>query len=262
MNRVEHPPAEVKSIFFFSLHKCATSFFTHSVLPRSCWHQQVDYQTDHYLDKSFTPKVDETGHIYGVLRVVEPQHPSFALAEWMFESAIRTDCLKVILVRDPRDILVSMYFSFGANHERSHGFSPNPQVKEYQEQRIKMIENLSIDEYVVAESEVLKEKYLKLNQLLKLKNSIVLRYEDLINDFDGFYAQLSSVLPLRAGVEQDMYIETRPNLLENPLAHKRSGKTYNFGEKLKDETCQVLAKNHFDTLQQFNYPLLNHNNET
>ncbi|MBE8232088.1 MAG: hypothetical protein HAW67_00020, partial [Endozoicomonadaceae bacterium] len=228
----------------------ATSFFTHSVLPRSLNHQHVDYQTAFYLNKVVAADTHHLGYVYGIIRVVENQHPVFDLTEKIIAAAKQSDSDIIILLRDPRDILVSMYFSFGI----SHGLSPNLTLREYQQKRREQVKKMTIDDYVMAESTTLKSKFSILNGLMSRSNCLVLRYEDLINDYDEFYSAFSSVLPMPAEIRKMLFEKTRPNEIEDPSAHKRSGKIFAYREKLSDSTINNLNNEFKSILQQFNYP--------
>lgn len=246
-------PDRLKSVFFFSLHKCATALFTHSVLPQSFERHHVDHQTAIYLNKTILTDVRSEGYVYGVLRIVEEQHPMFTVTQTIVETAKQqADCTKIILIRDPRDILVSMYFSFGF----THGVSPNLELRDYQQKRREQVQTMTIDEYALAESSTLKMKFNMLNELIAQSNSVVLRYEDLINQFDRFYNDLSFVLPMQSENRKTLFEKSRPNLVENPSAHKRSGKVLGCLEKLTKQTIQALDEEFADILRQFNYPAL------
>lgn len=239
------------SVFFYSLHKCATSFFTHSILPHTQYLRHIDYQTDFYLNKSIAMDIRREGYVYGVLRVVDENHPVFDITQCVLECSGQSGCATVVLVRHPLDILVSMYFSFGF----SHGLSPNGRLRKYQEERRAVVEKMSIDDYVLEEASILKWKFDVLNWVASQDDCVVLRYEDLINNFTGFYNSLSSVLPLEQGVVTSLFEQTRPRQVEEPSAHKRSGKVFAYREKLADQTVRSLLYGFSDILRQFDYPL-------
>jgi hypothetical protein len=62
-----------ESLYFISLHKCATSLFTQHVLNQHPSLRLVNYQGRAYqgeLDRP--PTFHETGHVYGALRIIPP----------------------------------------------------------------------------------------------------------------------------------------------------------------------------------------------
>ena len=87
------------------------------------------------------------GFVYGPLRVSYPPHSMFYIR--FVEPASRTDFVRdkiaIFFIRDPRDILVSSYYSFGY----THGFSPVRQIEAQQRQAQGLIQRKTIDAYAL-----------------------------------------------------------------------------------------------------------------
>lgn len=237
------------SVFFFSLHKCATTFFTHKVLRNSIGLSQTDYQTAFYLDDAIVPNIEKYGHVYGVIRVVDAEHPVYPLTQTLLDVASAGAHKVVILVRHPFDILVSMYFSFGF----SHGFSPNPELRKYQEKRREQVQSMTLDEYVLFEASTLAAKFSMLDSLRDKAQCTVIKYEDMVERFSSFYKTLSLVLPLHKDTEALLFSETRPNDVEDLGAHKRSGKVFGYKNKLDSKTVLALENEFKSVLEKFSY---------
>ena len=253
-NRNELLP-ENKSIVFISFHKCATSLFSNYVLLNTKNLVQIDYQKLFYLDKivkkiSYEPR----GYVYGVIRVLEKSHPLFPQTNFLLNKKNLNDKKLIFLIRDPRDILVSMYYSFGS----THGFSANEQIMKFQEQRQNKIRKMAIDEYVIEEALTLRSKFEIINFLRKnVKNHILLKYEDMIENYGSFYRELNEFMPLKEELELRLFERTRPHKEEQIVDHKRSGKVGGYKRKLKKGTIRKVNNILKNTLLNFNYTLIN-----
>jgi len=160
---------------------------------------------------------------------------------------------KVIFwIRDPRDILVSMYYSFGFTHT----LSPNPEIKQYQLRRRQHIKQLTIDEYAIRTAPELKTKFERIRALfdsLPAKARIVLKYEDMIDHYEQFFRQLSTFVELRQGVKDEIFKQTRPLEKEDVSQHKRKGKPGDYKTKLKEETITTINKILDPVMRHFEY---------
>ncbi len=247
-----------ESVVFISLHKCATSYFSKNVLRQLKGRNLIDFQQRHYLDLMNrgpeNVKLRKYGHVYGVLRVLDDNHPSLALTERLLSPRNLRGKKMVVLVRDPRDILVSMYFSFGF----SHAASPNPGIRRYQEERRARIQAMTIDEYALHTAASLREKFGLLARLIEspvVKDCLLLKYEDLIFRFEDFYKDFSGFVELEDEVKNELYRRTRPPKDEDSTRHRRKGTPGDHKEKLQPETVQKLDGILEPALKYFGYPL-------
>lgn len=112
----------------------------------------------------------------------------------------------ILQVRDPRDILVSQYFSFGWIHEQQDWDKSKVRERDW-------IRSVSVDQYVLDRAkkkdlggrEGLKQRYRPLLKTLKSEpnNITLLKYEDMVLDYRGwisralapFRVEASSPLP-------------------------------------------------------------------
>lgn len=229
-----------KSVYFFTFHKCASSLFSQFILPRAQEFKCVNYAAKIYSGK---PDIEvqflARGHIYGPLRLTAvPSSPVYSrlivrVSDSMFLHNKRT----LFMVRDPRDILVSQYYSFGF----THGISPVPQISKEELVLRERIQAIGIDAYVVEEADLLAEKFLLAHTLAGAsEESLILRYEDMIEDWPNFSKGLTSMISLTDADLQGVYTRSRPREFEEPGEHKRSGATGGFREKLKPKTVDSL----------------------
>jgi hypothetical protein len=256
--RVPQPaasPLEEKSIFFYTLHKCASSLFSSKVLPRvGGGLRHVDYAAKLYTGEVQGPlSFKETGVLYGPIRVVAPDlaYPEY---RWLVEPLTRPGFVcqrkSVIFLRDPRDVLISIFFSFGFSHDRS----PVPSVAALQEKRRKEIQAMGLEKF--CEMEATKQKQI-FDTLARLKDesaaAVVIRYEDLFSSFD------TAVLPLKKALmlDEDTIDAIREEFgaveEENPMAHRRSGRPGAFREKLGAKCVSRVTEILGGSLEKFGY---------
>jgi len=72
------------------------------------------------------------------------------------------------------------------------------------------------------------------------ERSVVLKYEDMINDFDSFAEGLTRFIPLRQHMLDELFRQSRPREKEDISSRRRSGKVRGFEDKLKPETIESL----------------------
>ena len=160
------------------------------------------------------------------------------------------DKIGIFFVRDPRDILVSSYFSFGY----SHGLSPVDELRDLQQGARSEIQAVSLDEYVLASAKEIGRNF---EILWDLKNacqrSVLLKYEEMIENFDLFLSQFTKFVSVDPSVAREIHERSRPSQKEDASSHRRSGQVGGFRGKLKPETLDILAKELGPILSKFNY---------
>lgn len=243
-----------RSAFFITLHKCASRFFAEEILPAVRGRSLIDFQRMHYDGcQDLQVAVLTYGHVYGPVRILDPEHPSFALTEQLLRPENFKDKKTVFFVRDPRDILVSMYYSFGF----SHPLSPNPQIRDYQVQRRRAIQAMDVDAYALRAAPALRQKFLRILELAgQVEDKLILKYEPLIESFPDFYGRLDAFLGLRRGFRRRIFRLSRPEESEKPGRHKRDGTPGGYINKLRSETRGALDDRLSDVLGAFGYPAL------
>jgi hypothetical protein len=132
--------------------------------------------------------------------------------------------------------------------------SKNKEVRETQEEIRQEIQKLTIDEYALNHATRMIEAFERLDFAQKhCQDRIVLRYEDLVEDFDAFIEQLCSFIPLRQATIDLVYRESRPKQVEEINSHKRSGLPSGFRKKLLPETIESLNNQFEPILKRFAY---------
>lgn len=241
------------SILFYTTFKCASVYATDILrkLTQNAGMTPIDlngyaWETGELKEKlqvqtAFDPKIFKTsGYFYGSFREFD---------EWQIPNL---DCFKIILMlRDPRDILTSLYFS----HAYSHAI---PLLN--QEELLKLRKRaLSVmtDKYVIENI----PQYLKIYQqycqnLLSKPNVLFVMYEKMVSDFATWTDNVIEFLQLKVSPELVSKIKEEADFTvkeENIYAHKRQVLPGEHQRKLKPETIEILNANFAEILDLLGY---------
>jgi len=247
---------ETRSVYFFTFHKCASTLFSSFVLPSVKELEFVDYERmvyDGVIPEDQPEKIqfEHAGRLYGPIRL--SSGAASPTARRMLETADRQfiqDKIAVSFIRDPRDILVSRYFSF----VHSHGESKVREIALRQQENKERLIAMGVDEYAVQAVEGVRQDFEMISRIDEYSSdSVVLRYEDLLDDFHLFMDGLSRYLILEEPVIEEIYRQSRPREREDIQAHRRSGRAGTFVDKLRPETTQLVNEKLAGVLDRFGY---------
>jgi hypothetical protein len=126
------------------------------------------YSKDPALSQMLHP-----GNVYGGFRRI-PQGLTF--------SPQFINGAKVLLVRDPRDVLVSLYFSDAFSHEIPAPAGTHDDVHRLMTARRQRAREIDIDSFVLEEARGLFLSYQNYVPLLGFESTALIRYEDIIFD--------------------------------------------------------------------------------
>ena len=161
----------------------------------------------------------------------------------------------VLLVRDPRDALVSQYFSFGGKH-LSHRL-PDKNKEQFIERNSRTAD-LEIDEYVLQAGRNYLKKMQSYRDALDLDSILMRRYEDIYFDKRGFLGEIFTTfrLPVAADILDSVAArnDIRPDA-EQTGKHIRKGAPGDHREKLRPETIARLNDLFHDTCKDYGYDL-------
>lgn len=245
-----------KSVYFFTLHKCASSLFAQKILPFVEGLKHVDYAKEIFsgnlIPSKKTISFASIGFIYGPIRLSAPKN-LFLYSDFVvpaIENCIRKKGKPLFMIRDPRDILISQYYSFGF----SHGISSEPSIQSSQLEIRKQIATMSLDEYCLLNAEKTAENFWELKQLAnKYPADSLFKYEHLIENPEVFIAQLKQFVPLKQKKIEEIKMLSRPRECEDIFSHKRSGKIRAYAEKLKPQTISKINQKLEKILKEFEY---------
>jgi hypothetical protein len=243
-----------ESIYFFTFHKCASSLFSKHILKKTDYLQHVDYAN--YLadkDTSYSKPLDFKKHgcIYGPIRLSANNN---IVEELLVKPATKSNFVKdinaIFLIRDPRDILVSSYHSFGFTHP----INPIEGKTKKQLEIRSEIQSLSIDEYVLNNISKQIGDFNKVTSIVeKCPNHVVLKYEDMINNYDLFIDDFQKILDINEDIIKTLYDKTRPKDKIDNTSHRRSGAPRRFLKDLKPETIEKLNSALKPVLDKYGY---------
>jgi hypothetical protein len=243
-----------ESVFVFALHKsgsvlldnivrdlCASAKIPVISIDLFCFNKglPIELVTADSVEGLF----DAPGYCFSGFRGVHPCLDRVDLSRYR----------KVVLVRDPRDILTSFYFSMAKSHA----------VPEEGEMRDRMLAireqaNLTlIDRYVLSpQVDFIARNYRRFIRL-EGETTKVYRYEDVIFDKENWVKSLAQWLSLDVAETEIKRIadkhDIRPND-ENPERHIRQVVPGNHRKHLAPETIQALNERYADVMAHFRYP--------
>lgn len=241
-----------ESVYFYTFHKCASTLFSGYVLKHIRGLQHIDYAKLIYRGKTDNITFEINGFVYGPIRLsADPLSPVYKqLVAPASDTVFIKDKIAIFLIRDPRDILVSAYHSFGY----THGISPNNEIREVQDNRRREIQSMTIDEYSMKSTHNILDHYITVDKLSNAcDRSVVLRYEDMINNWDTFAKGLTRHMNIGRSSLKHIYRESRPQEKEDNTSHRRSGMPGGFRYKLQNETLAYINSTFAEVLERYHY---------
>lgn len=238
---------ESPSILLFTTHKCASTY-TSKILKRiaeSKGYTNIDVEAylslndyapaDFFKLKENIKKIDQNkGFLIGPLRY--------------FVGIEKLSQYKIVLVlRDPRDVLTSYYFS--------NKYSHIPINKKFILEREKYKDH-TIDEFVIDFMPEIKRRYQEfVSYVYNLKNCINLPYEYLVGDFNNWLNDLMTFTELEDDlIKKDLLAESKFTVSkENVNNQIRNITPGDYKSKLAPETIEFLNEELAEILQALNY---------
>ncbi len=239
-----------KSVLFFTVHKSASTFFN--------WYlKELCLQTGHiYMDINgyFVTQGQK-----GVLKQNEPEFKNKVFKKEGFiygplrnyiEVTDIDDYPVVLILRDPRDVLTSQYFSI----KNSHPLLTPELIK-----RRKFAQESSIDEHVLSQSDRFVTTYTQyINNIYGKKNVLFIKYENMITDFRSALHSINAHCGFHLNEEQLKLLDKSDSFQikkENQKQHIRKIASGDYKEKLKPETIAILNKKFETILLKLGYAL-------
>lgn len=238
------------SIFFFTTHKCASTFtpkvlacaarkldLKHIDYARFLWHKSNDNVFD-YMNKHAKKLFQAEGYVFAPLR------------QWI-ETRGCENSKVIIMLRDPRDVVVSMYYSMAYTHELP---ANRNRRKDFISERNDIV-SMSIDDFVLKKSPHLLSVYAEyfLN-LSKNKNYYFCTYEDMIFNFQLWITGLENYLGIKFDeeIKKIWQQQVTPPKIES-LSHIRKMLPGDHRLKLQPETIVKLDEIFSEFINRFSY---------
>lgn len=230
------------SVIVHGLHKSATMFLFEFFQTVSA-DRKVPFYSDNLPDP-IRPPTDGSIHCESPVR-------TFDFEERNQDTA---PTKRIFHIRDPRDMLVSEYFSVGWIH-------PNETGKAMDQRRSK-IQKMTVDEYVLQQPEFsswpLNEKFKNLLSLdLSNPNYSLVRYEDMVLDFPSWARTAIEPFEFRfPGRALNRYVKKFSSQFEvkqESMSHRRKVTPGDHKEKLQPSTIEALNDRFQEVLTRFGY---------
>lgn len=238
------------SVVFFTAHKCASVFVSRVLhrLAQSVGLVHLNYEgyfalTDVrryelFHSQGFQHKAyKKSGYYYGAFR-------------WFHPMPDLSDYRVLLVLRDPRDVLTSYFYSMAYSHQiMSKG------VLERRGEALRV----GLDEYVLRTRHWLAGVYgTYCDELLGKQNVLLAKYEDMVTDFDNWLRAVAAHLSLDGDADLLRSVVGEASFSvqgENVRAHKRQVAPGEHRRKLAVETQAILDSDFRDILETLGYPL-------
>jgi len=244
--------SEMPSVYAFSLHK-AGSTLLFNMLMELAPHVGLSYFSiqDQMFINGIAPNANiletaklfkPTGYLYGGFRFYPTAYKLASLGQYQ----------KILLVRNPMDTLVSMYFS----RQKSHVLPDKGSLREIWLKRRKNAVEQDIEEFVRDKYQSHMQRIKSYVEILSQENCILYRYEDVIYDKLGFLKNICNHYEWNVEESVLQEIVSRYDIFpetENQENHIRQVHPGNYKKQLSVETQQFLEEEFRDILEAFGY---------
>ncbi len=160
----------------------------------------------------------------------------------------------VLLVRDPRDALTSLYFSLAFSHVPP-GTADSPKLLQAFEARRDAVRAMAIDDFVLAEADA--QARLIRRTLANIPAHRLYRYEEVIFDKHAWVADMIDYLGLSPPAHLVSTVVARNDVLpaeDAPMEHIRHVRPGDHRDKLRPETIAALDATFGRLMRRLGYP--------
>ena len=258
-NTLKIDPANQKqSVLHFSINKSATQYVKKVLSKIGVSQKMIPIHLHEYAFHSKFPYLTSLNkdQLQAYSYLFKPKGVVYTAFGGFIKGIPNIEDYKVIIcIRDPRDILVSGYFSLAYSHAVPPSISSSHEV--FLKRRHKTREQ-QIDDFVIDKIDELLGNFENYRNILESSNIpfLVLKYEEMISDFESWLRKVFSYLEIEDSELFNQLIEehqrTKPKV-ENKYEHIRKGIHGDYLNKLKPDTIRLL-NSRFDTvLKYFEY---------
>ena len=175
------------------------------------------------------------------------------IPQWLIGSDVLQRARKLVVVRDPRDILVSWYYSI----KYSHWFpgAGTPQFHKGIDSARRDVD-LSLDEFCIAYAWALNAEFWKLRLILDGEDALILRYEDFVYNKVGLANDICDWCGLKLAEERIKELAATYDVIpkcDEPHAHIRQVHPGDHKRKLRPDTIAALDVSLANFLDGFSY---------
>lgn len=250
-----------QSVIFYTTHKCASVFMNSlfsTVANHSTEYEFKDYASviwslgdyifefgesyEDFLEKGYDLLYKTKGYIYAPQRMP-------------LDFPGRENFKHIFFLRDPRDVLVSGYYSFGY----SHNLPPHGKKRKYSfTENRKNIQEQGIDNYAKeATINWILPVYNQYKFLLESSNSyLYLTYDEFKDNTVNFIQKINYFLDVKIPDNEVKKLAGTAKPIQNKEdinKHQRSGKSKQYKKELNPETIKYLNETLSDILNYWNF---------
>ena len=257
LNGLHETTNEHRSIIHFSLNRSATQY-TKSILCR-CGKENgmTPAHFNEYAFETSMPYLDQLSEseMKKYIHIFKPRGYVYTVFGGFVHGVPNLNKYHILLmVRDPRDVLTSTYFSNAFSHPLP---GDRDKAVAFGERRA-LARNISIDEYVLTAKDRYADRYRTYaNELKNMPNVYITKYEDMISNFPTWLDHLiyNFSLSISSQAKSDMIREANESGLiqENKTKHRRQVLPGDHKRKLSDDTINRLTEDLADILNDFGY---------
>lgn len=249
------------AVFMLGVRKCGSSMFNRIAMMLSSMNGrnfvdvagrlfEHDVRTDVWLNDDAVVGLLRSGNVYGGFR----EYPARIAA-----SKVYKDAKKIFLYRDPRDALVSEYFSTAYSHSLPNKVAAEGTggVRDSFLAKREQARSTHIDEHVVKRAKVMRRTVEPFINVLRDPSAACFKYEDIIFEKAQFIADIVAHLGWRCTDAQVAAILEKVDLRvveEDPTKFVRHVTPGDHREKLSPETIAAINMTLADILDVFGYP--------
>ena len=241
------PKPNFESKYVFAFAKSGSTLLDNLI---SVYCQQVNVPTFSLFNQAFGQGIVTANIGVEALRCFQPQ--GYLYTGFRHYPNFELDICKnkaIWLVRDPRDMAVSMYYSITKSHLIPKGLDGMQKTREEAEQT-------SIDDFVRKSIISYIRQFLVYQQKLQGKKVKVYRYEDIIYHKREWFMDVLDTLEIEIRPELVDAVVRRFDIIpdsEQSDQHVRQVHPGNFRKKLSSETIEIISSKASQFLKHYNY---------
>jgi len=160
---------------------------------------------------------------------------------------------KVFMIRDPRDIVVSYYYSMRKSHTLPEKGKSRESIIEFR----KETESIDVDIFVQSGmAGPILRNIQRFSDFYDREDAVFYKYEEIIFDKRNWVMKIANDLSVELSREQADLIADKHDLMpvkEDPNAHVRSVKPGGYLKKLSKESINYIHKNYPIFFEKFGY---------